>query len=365
MMPDSDLTATLALSEHSVPLSETLIAPEAHKDLQPFNTLGFPAYAAHFCQPESVEACQQALEWARKRTLPVFALGGGSNLILAANIPGLTLQMNNLCRHYQPQADGSVLLTVGAGVVWHDLVMETAQKGLFGLENLALIPGRVGAAPVQNIGAYGSELADVLEFVEVVRVSDGRSGVLTREACCFGYRDSIFKSESYQQGRENQSVITALVLRLQTKAEPKLGYGDLAAQLEGKELTPLAIAEAVCSIRRSKLPDPAEVGNAGSFFKNPVVPEAKATALKARYPEMPLYPAGSGHAKLAAGWLIQQCGFKGAIRGTVGVYPKQALVLVHFGNGVARELLELADEIVSEVERRFQVRLEREPQLIG
>ncbi|WP_245832282.1 UDP-N-acetylmuramate dehydrogenase [Oceanospirillum sanctuarii] len=346
-----------------MPLS--LITPEEHKDLQSLNTLGFSAHAAYFCQPESIETCQQALEWARERTLPVFALGGGSNLILAADIPGLTLQMSNQQRDYQTQPDGSVLLTVGAGVVWHDLVMETAGKGLFGLENLALIPGRVGAAPVQNIGAYGTELADVLESVEVVRVIDGQRITLSQDECCFGYRDSIFKSETYQQCRENQSVITALVLRLQTKAEPKLGYGDLAAQLEGKALTPLAIAEAVCSIRRSKLPDPAEVGNAGSFFKNPVVPQARAEALKERYPDMPLYPAGAGFAKLAAGWLIQQCGFKGAKRGAVGVYPKQALVLVHFGNGVASELLELADEIVSEVERRFQVRLEREPQLIS
>lgn len=348
-----------------MPLSVSLIAPEEHKDLQSFNTFGFPAHAAYFCQPESEDTCQQALEWARERKLPVFALGGGSNLILAANIPGLTLQMNNQQRDYQPQPDGSVLLTVGAGMGWHDLVMEAAGKGLFGLENLALIPGRVGAAPVQNIGAYGTELADVLESVEVIRVIDGQRMTLSRDECCFGYRDSIFKTESYLQGGENQSVITALVLRLQTRAEPTLGYGDLAVQLEGKELTPLAIAEAVCSIRRSKLPDPAEVGNAGSFFKNPVVPQAQAEALKERYPDMPLYPAGAGFAKLAAGWLIQQCGFKGAKRGAVGVYPKQALVLVHFGGGTTSDLLELADEIVHSVKKRFQVDLDREPQLIS
>ncbi len=358
-------TATLSLSEHSVPLSVSLISPEEHKDLQSFNTLGFPARAAYFCQPESLESCQQALSWAQERKLPVFALGGGSNLILSADIPGLTLQMNNQQRDYQSQPDGSVLLTVGAGVVWHDLVMETAEKGLFGLENLALIPGRVGAAPVQNIGAYGTELADVLVSVETVKVCDGQRVILNRSECDFGYRDSVFKSAAYLQGAEKQSVITSLVLRLQTKAEPKLGYGDLAAKLEGKEITPLAIAEAVCSIRRSKLPDPAEVGNAGSFFKNPVVPEAHAEALKERYPEMPLYPAGAGLAKLAAGWLIQQCGFKGTKRGAVGVYPKQALVLVHYGNGSAGELLELADEIVAEVKRRFQVQLEREPQLVS
>jgi len=358
-------TENLSLSEHFVSLSQHLTTPEEQKDLQAFNTLGFPARADYFCQPESVDECRRALDWASEHGQPVFALGDGSNLILAADISGLTLQMNNQHRYYQPQPDGSVLLGVGAGVVWHDLVMETVKKGLYGLENLALIPGRVGAAPVQNIGAYGTELADLLESVETVRVCDRQLSVLTRDECQFGYRDSIFKSDAYQQGADYQSIITGLVLRLQTKAEPRLGYGDLAAQLEGQEITPLAIAEAVCSIRRSKLPDPAEVGNAGSFFKNPIISNAQAEALKERYPEMPLYPAGTGLKKLAAGWLIQQCGFKGTRRGAVGIYPKQALVLVHYGNGRACELLELADEVVTEVRRRFQVELEREPQLIS
>ncbi|SEF50202.1 UDP-N-acetylmuramate dehydrogenase [Oceanospirillum linum] len=344
--------------------SELLFEPENHKDLSGLNTLGFLVYADYFCRPESEKACQEALGWARKRDLPVFPLGSGSNLILAADIPGLVVQMSNQQRHYDPQADGSVLLTVGAGVVWHDLVMETVGKGLYGLENLALIPGRTGAAPVQNIGAYGSELADVLVSVSAIRVCDGKPVTLSREACFFGYRDSIFKSAEYQQGRTDQVIITSLLLRLQTKAEPKLGYGDLAAELEGKEVTPLRIARAVCRIRQSKLPDPAEVGNAGSFFKNPVVSSELAQSLKGQYPGMPVYPAGEGQNKLAAGWLIEQCGFKGTRRGSVGVYPKQALVLVHYGGGSAEGLLALADDIVSEVKHRFQVELEREPQVI-
>ena len=345
--------------------SERSIFPEEHKDLSGLNSFGFSAYAAYFSQPDSVAACQQALIWARERKLPVFPLGGGSNLILAADIPGLTLQMNNQRCDYAPQPDGSVLVTAGAGVTWHNLVMEVAEKGLYGLENLALIPGRVGAAPVQNIGAYGAELADVLESVETIRIRDGKQITLSREECAFGYRDSIFKSSDYRQGGPEQAIITALVLRLQTKAELKLGYGDLSALLEGQAITPLSVAEAVCTIRQSKLPDPADVGNAGSFFKNPVVSSEQALNLKDKYPEMPLYPAGEGHHKLAAGWLIQQCGFKGCKRGAVGVYPKQALVLVHYGQGKAEELLELADEIVAEVKRRFDVELEREPQLIG
>ena len=352
-------------SEPFVSQAVPLITPLADQDLSTLNTLGFSARADYFCQPESVAECQQALAWARERGLPVLALGGGSNLILAADIPGLTLQMNNLDRDYLAQEDGSVLLTVGAGVVWHDLVMEVAGKGLFGLENLALIPGRAGAAPVQNIGAYGTELADVLESVQGVRVRDGQPVTLSREQCAFGYRDSIFKSSVYQPGQPEQIIITALVLRLHRQGQPRLGYGDLAASLEGKPLTPLNIAQAVSSIRRSKLPDPSEIGNAGSFFKNPLVPQAQAEALKQQYPQLPVYPADNGQAKLAAGWLIQQCGFKGVRRGAVGVYPKQALVLVHYGQGTADQLLALADEIVACVEQTFAVTLEREPQLLS
>lgn len=344
--------------------SERANFPVAHQDLTQYNTLGFTAHAEYFCQPESVAECQLALAWAREGGLPVFALGGGSNLILSKNISGLTLQMNNTGMDYAAQPDGSVLLTVGAGVIWHDLVMETAHKGFYGLENLALIPGRVGAAPVQNIGAYGTELSDVLESVAGVRVRDGQRVSLSLDQCAFGYRDSIFKSPAYQQGAEEQLVITDLVLRLQTQPQPKLDYGDLAASLEGLDITPELIARAVCDIRRSKLPDPSELGNVGSFFKNPVVPLSLAEDLKARYPQMPLYPAGSDSAKLAAGWLIQQCGFKGKKRGPVGVYPNQALVLVHYGGGKACDLMALADEIVSGVMQRFQVELEREPLLI-
>lgn len=358
------------MSDNTVLLTEALPGAELSKDLTRLNTLGFQASAECFVQPESLEECQRALAYAREKRWPVFPLGGGSNLILAADIPGLTLKMANTEREYQPQADGAVLLRAGAGNNWHELVMETAGKGLYGLENLALIPGNLGAAPVQNIGAYGVELADCLESVEAIRVRDGQIIRLGAEECHFGYRESLFKQAAYQVGGDDQVIITHLNLRLSTQPSAKLGYGDLAAQLEGQELTPLAIAEAVCAIRRSKLPDPAEVGNAGSFFKNPVVPEALAQSLKAIYPEAPVYPAGEGLSKLAAGWLIQQAGFKGVRRGAVGVYPKQALVLVHYGTtelpaGSAQELLALADEIVAEVHRRFGVSLEREPQLVG
>lgn len=345
-------------------ISESPLLVEAGKNLTDLNTLGFTAFAEHFCQPESIAACQQALALAQREGWRVFPLGGGSNLILAADIGGLTLQMVNTERDYQFQADGSVLLRVSAGVSWHELVLETCQKGLFGLENLALIPGHVGAAPVQNIGAYGVELADCLVAVEGVRVRDGAQRLLTVQECAFGYRDSIFKAPAYQVGGAEQMIITHLQLRLTPTGAPKLGYGDLAASLEGQQVTPYTIAQAVCAIRQSKLPDPKVLGNAGSFFKNPIVPEAQAVALKARYAELPVYPAGPGFNKLAAGWLIQQSGFKGVRRATVGVYPKQALVLVHYGQGQAEALLALADEIVAEVQQRFGVTLEREPQLI-
>lgn len=347
----------MSQTEHLIPLVES-------KDLSEFNTLGFSARSAYFCQPDSVTQCRQALQWAGDNRLPVFPLGGGSNLILAGNIPGLTLQMNNREREYRPQADGSVLLRVGAGMPWHALVMETAGKGLYGLENLALIPGHAGAAPVQNIGAYGAELADCLVMLEAVRVRDAEILQLAAAECDFAYRHSIFKQPDYAVGGSEQLVITHLTLRLQTQAVLKLGYGDLRAHLAENAVTPLAVAEAVCCIRRSKLPDPAELGNAGSFFKNPVVSAEKAAALKQQYPEIPVYPVDESRCKLAAGWLVQQCGFKGVRRGTVGVYPRQALVLVHYGGGDAAQLLALADEIVAAVTERFQVVLEREPQMV-
>ena len=330
-------------------------------DLQDKNTLGFAAKARYFSQPESLEQLQGVFSFARDQQLPVFALGGGSNLILMSDLDAVVVQMGNQRLDYQPQDDGRVLAIVGAGVNWHQLVMDSVEKGFFGLENLALIPGNVGAAPVQNIGAYGVELSDRLISLQAVNIATGKVLNLGAEECCFAYRDSIFK-----QALKGQVIITELTLALSIHSDDaRLGYGDLAAHMEGQEITAKNIAQSICAIRQSKLPDPDVLGNAGSFFKNPIIASEQADQLKQQYSSLPVYPVDDTYSKLAAGWLIDQCGFKGYRKDSVGVYDKQALVLVHYGQGQVADLLALAGEIQQVVKDRFAVELEIEPQLVG
>ncbi len=265
----------------------------------------------------------------------------------------------DLQQYWLSQRQGHVLAHVGAGVNWHTLVMATAARGLWGIENLALIPGSCGAAPVQNIGAYGVELADTLQAVQVMELATGRVDWLSAQECAFGYRESIFKGEL-----ASSVVITQLVLQLSRTPEPRLGYGDLAVRLASSP-TPLAVAEAVCSIRREKLPDPQVLANAGSFFKNPLVADVLAAQLLQQHPAMPNFPQQGGQTKLAAGWLIDQCGLKGMRDGAFAVHQQQALVLVHFGGGDRQGLMKTASYIADQVEARFGVRLEPEPRLIN
>ncbi len=346
------------MSIREVNLPEGVLSRVALEDK---NTLGFSAEARYFSQPENLEQLQDLLIFAREHSLPVFALGGGSNLILKSDLNALVIQMNNQTLSYQQGGDGCVIATVGAGVNWHRLVMDSVEQGYFGLENLALIPGNVGAAPVQNIGAYGVELSDRLIHLQAINIASGEVLNLTAEECCFAYRDSIFK-----QALKGQVIITELTLALSsTSDDVRLGYGDLSAHMENKVLTAQNIADSVCAIRQSKLPDPDVLGNAGSFFKNPIIASEQAGQLKQQYSNLPVYPVGDTYSKLAAGWLIDQCGFKGYRKGSVGVYDKQALVLVHYGQGHVSELLVLADEIKAAVKNKFSVELEIEPQLVS
>ncbi|MGR4068843.1 UDP-N-acetylmuramate dehydrogenase [Billgrantia sp. C5P2] len=331
-------------------------SPLADHDLSAANTLGLPCRAERFAAPAAIGPLRLLLRQAADQDWPLTILGGGSNLILPGRLPGLVIKP--ALPHWWLERQGSsVLVHVGAGVEWHSLVMALAGRGLWGTENLALIPGFCGAAPIQNIGAYGVELCEVLEAVQVLFVDDGRPAVLTPQECAFGYRDSIFKGEL--QGRV---VITGLILRLSRVASPRLSYGDLAQRV-GTHPGPLEVAEAVCAIRREKLPDPAELGNAGSFFKNPIVERQRAEEILSSWPEVPHFELADGRVKLAAGWLIDQCGLKGWRSGHFGVHDRQALVLVHFGGGSAAELLAFADRVVEQVQARFGVVLEREPRL--
>ncbi|WP_416140302.1 UDP-N-acetylmuramate dehydrogenase [Halomonas sp. HK25] len=333
--------------------------PYPPRDLSSASTLGLPCMAEHFAAPASLAELQAALAEARARGWPLTLLGGGSNLILPERLSGLVIRPA-MAGWWVEEGEGDrVRVHAEAGVVWHDLVMALAGQGLWGTENLALIPGHCGAAPIQNIGAYGVELSEVLEALQVVDLADGREAWMTPQACAFGYRDSVFKGRL-----AGRVVITRLVLNLSRRGEARLGYGDLAGRV-GKDPTPLEVVEAVCAIRRDKLPDPARLANAGSFFKNPVVEAALAERLLALDPEMPHFPQPDGRVKLAAGWLIDQSGLKGLCEGHFGVHDRQALVLVHFGGGSAAELLAFAERVARRVLERFGVALEREPRLAG
>ncbi|WP_129140090.1 UDP-N-acetylmuramate dehydrogenase [Modicisalibacter coralii] len=328
-------------------------------DLSAANTLGLPATAERLATVTSIAEARQALIEAERHTWPLTVIGGGSNLVLEPWLPGLVVRPA-LTEHWLEAADGdTVRVHVGAGVNWHQLVVAMAERGLWGIENLALIPGLAGAAPIQNIGAYGVELAEVLEEVHLIERDGARERVLGREECAFGYRDSVFK-----HALENRVIITRLVLRLSRRPRPRLDYGDLASRVSAAA-SPSEIVDAVSAVRREKLPDPARLGNAGSFFKNPRVDADQARALLAAFPTMPHFPLPDGGVKLAAGWLIDQCGLKGLRDGHVGVHDRQALVLVHHGGGSAAELLALAERVAAAVERRFGVCLEREPRRFG
>lgn len=333
---------------------------QRHYDLTRFNTLGFQATAEYFCQVDSEEQLLQAIASAKQLGLSWRVLGGGSNVVLLEDLPGLTVHMHILGKRVRQQ-DRTILLEAGAGENWHQLVLYSLAQGWQGLENLALIPGTLGAAPVQNIGAYGVELADVLVRVRCLDSQSLRFIELENQQCRFAYRDSLFK-----QAEGKGFIITAVELRLQPDGQPKLGYAALNTQLAAwgiKHPTPAQVAEAVIAVRQSKLPDPAVLGNAGSFFKNPWVSAAHYQRLKESFPALVAYPDGEGY-KLAAGWLIDQLGYKGMRRQGVGVHEQQALVLVHYGQGDGRQLQALAAEIRQAVWQRYQVELEQEPQIL-
>ncbi|MDF0752082.1 UDP-N-acetylmuramate dehydrogenase [Marinobacter sp. 71-i] len=325
------------------------------------NSLGIDARARYFVSVRSVGALRWALGWASEASVEPLILGGGSNLVFAGDFPGLVIRVA-IARRCWEQVDGDeATLVLGAGENWHESVLYAASSGYRGIENLALIPGTVGAAPVQNIGAYGTELQDTLVEVSALDRQTGNEVVLTNSLCHFSYRDSVFKQEP------GRYVITTVRLRLSRTRPFSLDYRDLADYFAGQDmrsLNPLAVANAVMAVRRRKLPDPQQLPNAGSFFKNPVVPLATWESLKQRYPDIAGYP-GDDSAKVAAAWLIDQCGWKGYRNGKVGVHNRQALVLVNHSNGSGQDVLALADRIRDDVEARFGIVLEMEPGVIG
>ena len=334
-----------------------------HVELAQYTTFGIEAKARWFAEVTSVDGLRAALDWSRSHGVEVFVLGGGSNMLLHGDVEALVLRIQILGVDVRSDDGRHVEVAVGAGEVWHDFVMHTLDQGWGGLENLSLIPGSVGASPMQNIGAYGVEIRDHFAWLDAVRISDGALQRFTAEDCAFGYRESVFKREE-----KGKWILVRVAFHLDRESPLRMGYGAIEQELQHlpeAERTHRDVSEAVIRIRQSKLPDPAQIGNAGSFFKNPTIPVEQAHALLATHPNMPNYPQPSGEVKLAAGWLIEQAGWKGHNRTTHGVHDRQALVLVHFGGATGKEVWDLAQDVMASVKDRFGVSLEPEVNQVG
>ena len=290
-----------------------------------------------------------------------YVLGGGNNILFTQRYDGTLIHPAGCGITIIDENDDYIIIEAEAAAEWDDLVEECVERGLWGAENLSLIPGSVGASPVQNIGAYGAEAKDIIHKVHYFDTQECEHLTLTNAECRFAYRDSIFKQEL-----KGRAIITSVEFKLSKHSAPNLGYGDLAAETEKRGGARLInIREAVCDIRSSKLPDPAKIGNAGSFFKNPVVEKSVADALKARYEDMPIYPtADPERCKLAAGWLIDKAGLKGARRANVGVHEKQALVLVNYGGATGNDVVNLAREVQQTVYETFGIEIEAEVNIL-
>lgn len=341
--------------------------PAQNVALKAMNTLAVPAVAEYWYQAQSIADAQAALAWARQRRCPVHILGEGSNVVLAERLSGLVLVPQILGCTLAEKPGDQVLVTLGAGENWHAVVQWTLAQGLYGLENLALIPGSVGAAPVQNIGAYGVELCQVFEQLQALNLHTGALEIFDAAQCGFAYRDSIFKSIS-----RGLYLIVQVTLRLSRAPQPNLTYPALTDALKsgGQKATPEAVFAAVCNLRQSKLPDPAVMPNCGSFFKNPLVPLSQWRQLQEKFPDIVAFDAPNDPSlgpvkKLAAAWLIDRAGWKGREWGGIIVHPHQALVLTNPSGATGPQVLAAARVIAEDVQRQFGVTLEPEPQCLG
>ena len=329
--------------------------------LKPFNTFGIDVNANRFATFLSIEELNSLLSQ-REANEPLLILGGGSNLLLTKDFNGLVLKNEIIGFNLIEETDTEVIVEAGAGEVWHQFVMNCIENGYAGLENLSLIPGSVGASPMQNIGAYGVEIKDAFEYLDAFEISTGELKRFKKEDCQFGYRESVFKNIY-----KDQFVICRVAFRLSKNPKINTSYGAIECELQKmgiSEPTIRDVSNAVIAIRQSKLPDPAVLGNAGSFFKNPVVDESLVEKIKATNPDVPNYPAESGKRKLAAGWLIETSGWKGKVVETCGVHKLQALVLVNYGGSTGKQIYDLSSQIINDVEAKFGVKLEREVNIL-
>lgn len=326
------------------------------------NTFRIEVKARYFVDIYSENELKEFLSLDKFKSSVKLILGGGSNILFTKDFPGIVIKISIPGIKIVKEDKDTAVIESGAGEIWHNLVLYCLEKNFGGIENLSLIPGTVGAAPIQNIGAYGQELKDVFESTSGLFVEEGSYQTFTNAECRFGYRDSIFKNEL-----KGKFIITKVVLRLSKKPVPNLQYGAVKTELDKLNLPEVNIrnvSNVICMIRKSKLPDPQEIGNAGSFFKNPEIPELKFEDLKKDYPDMVGYKLENGKVKVAAGWLIEQCGWKGKRIGNTGAHAKQSLVLVNYGNAAGKEILNFAVKIKESVYKKFGIELKEEVNII-
>ncbi|PKR81090.1 UDP-N-acetylenolpyruvoylglucosamine reductase [Brumimicrobium salinarum] len=328
--------------------------------LKNFNTFGMDVQAKLYAPFTDVYELQELLKSTSEQ--PLLILGGGSNVLFQSDFDGIVLHNKIKGIEVISEDDKTVLIKVGAGEIWHDLVMHTITQNWAGIENLSLIPGSVGASPMQNIGAYGVEIKDVFESLEAVEIKTGKLREFTHAECQFGYRESVFK-----KALKDQYVITSVSYRLSKNPKLNTSYGAIETELQKKGIdqpTIKDVSNAVISIRKSKLPNPKEIGNAGSFFKNPVILKTHHEELRKVHPEIPAYPVSKTEVKVPAGWLIDQAGWKGKTFNNYGVHKKQALVLVNYKDAKGADIVALSNEIIADIITKFNIKLEREVNII-
>ncbi len=329
--------------------------------LKNYNTFSIDSYAKYFAEFTSIDELNILLSM-QESQLTTLILGGGSNILFTKNYDGLVLHNNIGGIHTVHEDEDHLYVKAGAGENWHQFVLYCIKKNFSGVENLSLIPGNIGASPMQNIGAYGVEIKDVFHSLEAFHLKEKKVINFSANDCGFGYRESVFKKKF-----KDQFVILNVTYRLNKKPQYNIQYGAIKEELKKMNVTELsiqAISQAVINIRKSKLPDPKVIGNAGSFFKNPEITKDEFVVLETQFENLQTYPLDNGNVKLAAAWLIEQCGWKGFRRGDTGCHEKQALVLVNYGNASGKEIYDLSEEIKQSVKEKFDVELEREVNII-
>jgi UDP-N-acetylmuramate dehydrogenase len=340
---------------------KTLVQFEYNKSIQEFTTFAVPVQAEVFCAFSSIDELKEILSTEKHSKREKLILGGGSNMLFTKDFEGLVLKNEISGKEIVKETEKEVFIKAGAGENWHEFVLFCVSKNWGGIENLSLIPGNVGASPMQNIGAYGVEIKDVFHSLEALNLETLKIETFSKEECRFGYRESIFKNS-----HKGKYIITSVTFELQKQPVFNTSYGAIESQLKEMNVSKpsvRAISEAVIAIRSSKLPDPRIIGNAGSFFKNPVISGIQFNSLKTQFPQIANYPQKDGTVKIAAGWLIDQMGWKGKTIGSYGVHKNQALVLVNYGGAIGKDIYDLSSRIIQSVSETYGITLEREVNL--